>query len=445
MGESLLSGLIDIFQVVAALVLVLLNGFFVAAEFAFIRARPTRMTQLAAEGNGRAKAAHEAVKNIDAYLSVSQLGITLASLGLGWLGESAIADLLSPFLFNLGIESAAVVHSIAFVLAFIFITFLHVVFGELAPKSLAIQKAESIALGVALPMKFFYILFYPGVLILNGTANWFLRTLGFRNATEKEQTHTEEELRMIITESFKGGHIDEREQDLLQNVFRFEKKVARDVMVPRTETVFLYREKSIEDNLNYARNAGHTRYPVRGETLDDVIGLIHIKDLAFGQVKGATCIESILRNILFVPEGIAIDQLLHKFQKNRQHMAVVVDEYGGCAGIVTMENLLEELVGDIMDEFDEEDNSILEYKKKNILISGRSLLKEAQQKFDLPLDEDDEEYSTIGGYVFGKLGKPPQEGDNIVAGNYRFEVSRLKGMRIEWIKVIPLDKEITPP
>lgn len=436
-----LTGVIDIIQIFLALILVFLNGIFVAAEFAFVRARPTRIAQLAKQGDSRARVAQRAMRHLDAYLSVCQLGITLASLGLGWLGEPAIADLLTPLLKNWGIQSMAVVHTISFTIAFAIITFLHVVLGELAPKTLAIQQAEKIVLLLARPMRLFYVLFYPGVITLNGTANFLLRLIGLKNSPEHEQTHTEEELRMLINASYKGGHIDKSEQELLQNVFRFEQKVARDVMVPRPETVFLYLEDSLAENFALARKAGHTRFPVCEETPDHVVGLIHIKDLFLLDEQDDFSMKDIMREIHFIPEGMPLDQLLHCFQKTRQHMAVVVDEYGGCAGIVTMENLLEQLVGDIRDEFDQDETDFIRYQDGLTLVSGRILLEEAQQYFDLSTNEEDEEYSTLGGFLFGKLGKPPKKGDSVTIGDLRLEVVEVKGMRIDQIKITPRQSE----
>ncbi len=429
---------LDVLQIVMALALVLLNGFFVAAEFALVKVRPTRIAQLVKEGDPRAKKTQDALLDINVYLSVCQLGITLSSLGLGWLGEPAIADLLTPLLFSWGINSSAMVHTISFVTAFVLITFVHVVIGEQAPKTIAIQKAENIALKLAAPMKFFYLLFYPGVMVLNGASSWLIRSIGLQTVTDEEQTHSEDELRMLITASFKGGHIDKREQELLQNVFRFEQKVARDVMIPRTETVFLYLDDSMEENIAVARGAGHTRFPVCRETPDNIVGLIHIKDLFFLDSLDENSMDKIMRDIIFIPEGMPLERVLHQFQKSRQHMAIVVDEYGGCAGVITMENLLEELVGDIQDEFDQEETQMVKYQGGTTLLSGRMLLKDAYQHFGLPVDDDEEDYDTLGGYVFGKLGKPPQKGDSIALGNFCLEVMRVKGMRIDQLKLTAL-------
>lgn len=436
MEEPFPSMLIIFLNILGALALVLLNGLFVAAEFAFVKARPTRIAQLAAEGSRKAKTAQLCIENIDAYLSVCQLGITLSSLGLGWLGEPAVADLITPLLYKFGITVPTVVHSISFVIAFSVITFLHVVFGELAPKTVAIQKAESITMWLAAPMRFFYLIFRPAVALLNGTARKFLLLLGMKSASEKEMTHTEEELMMLISESYKVGHINQTEQELLQNVFQFERRVARDVMVPRPETVFLNRQHSFEKNLAIARKAGHTRYPLYDGSRDNVIGQIHIKDLVFmnGQDRD---IESIKRDVLLVPEGTPLERLLQKFKKSRQQMAVVVDEYGSVAGIVTMENLLEELVGDIQDEFDQEEPEMITRKEDTYSLSGRILLDEAEKRFDLSLSEEDEEYSTLAGFVMNKLGRFPKEGDYVIVDDWKFEVAKMKGMRIDRIYLSP--------
>ncbi|HEX3011598.1 MAG TPA: hemolysin family protein [Syntrophomonadaceae bacterium] len=433
------NSLLSLFKVMAALALVGLNGLFVTAEFAFVKARPTRISQLAAEGDHRAVLAGQCLENIDDYLSVSQLGITLASLGLGWLGEPAVASLLTPWLSNWGIKPPALVHSISFIIAFSIITFLHVVLGELTPKTLAIQKAEVLSLALAPPMRFFFYLFYPGVVVLNGTAGKVAALLGLQPANEADLTHSEEELRMLIAESFQGGQINESEQELLQNVFRFEKRIAEEIMVPRPEVVFLFIQDGLDENINIARQARHTRFPLCDSTPDQVIGLIHIKDLLYLEDHNAG-ITSVKRDILFVPEGMALDRLLQEFQRLHQHMAVVIDEYGGTAGIVTMDNILEELVGDIQDEFDEEEPEIVRLKDGSTLVSGRMLIDEAVEYFGLVLGDEDEQYSTLAGYVLGKLAKKPSEGDAVSAGNVKLEVIRMQGMRIDRIKVHPCEK-----
>lgn len=427
-------------KILAALLLVLVNGVFVAAEFAFVRVRPTRMHQLNAEGHYLAKHANVCIEHLDAYLSVCQLGITISSLGLGWLGEPAVASLIYPLMTQMGVESTAIINTTAFVVAFGIITFLHVVFGELAPKTLAIQRAESIALGLALPMRGFYYIFYPGVVILNGTANFFVRLLGLEPAESLESVHSEEELQMLIAASFEGGVIDEAEQELLQNVFRFEKKAVEDVMVPRTELVFIDKEDSFEQNLEAIRQAGHTRYPYIDGSPDRVIGMIHVRNIFLAE-SNTFNFDDIKRDALFVPEGMPLDRLLREFRQQHQHMAVVVDEYGGTAGAVFIDNVLEELVGDLMDEFDLEEFEIKHQEDGTTLVSGQLSLADAIEIFNLPMDEETCSYNTLAGLVLDELDVLPKEGDAIEFGDYRLEVVGMKGMRIDMLKMIPLPRK----
>lgn len=435
-----ISSLYSLIKIFLALLLVILNGLFVAAEFSFVKVRPTRISQLALEGNNRARLVQECLENLDAYLSVSQLGITLASLGLGWLGEPAVASLLTPLFKSWGLISPALLHSISFIIAFALITFLHVVLGELTPKSLAIQKAEPLALWLAKPMRMFYYIFYPGVILLNGTANKFISLFGVEPASEADITHSEEELRMLISESYEGGQIDKNEQELLQNVFIFEKRVAQEIMVPRPEVVFLDRREALDNIISKVRETEHTRYPLCDGSPDRIVGLIHIKDLLYLH-DSKKSLHDIKRDVLFVPEGMPIDHLLQKFQRLHQHLAVVIDEYGGTSGIVTMDNILEELVGDIQDEFDQEEPEIVVQNDGTKLVSGRMFIDEAIQNFGLRLDEEDEQYSTLAGYILGKLGKRPVEGDIITVDDLKFEVVRMEGMRIDRLKVTSADSK----
>lgn len=421
-------------KILGALFLIVLNGLFVAAEFAFVRVRPTRIAQLVEEGNKRARAVKDSIQHIDAYLSVSQLGITLSSLGLGWLGEPAVASLIHPLLISWGLESPALQTSIAFIISFSLITFMHVVFGELAPKSLAIQKAEKMALLLAGPMHRFYFIFYPAVVVLNGTANRVLRLMGMRPESDHDITHTEEELRMIIAESYHGGQINETEQELLQNVFRFEERVAEEIMVPRPDVVFLDTHLSLEENLIRAKEAGHTRFPLVEGSPDQVVGLIHIKDLLF-RTSPIQNIAEIKREIIYIPEGMPVDRLLAEFQRRHQHLAVILDEYGGTAGIVTMEDILEELVGEIQDEFDEEEPLLVRLEDGSILVNGLVLLDDASRELGFHLDEEEEnDYNTLAGFVFGRLGKRPREGDYIIQDDLKIEVNRMEGLRIGWLR-----------
>ena len=433
MEDPLWFNLFILLKLTLALTLVLLNAMFVAAEFAYVKARPTRIHQLALEGDAKAKMAQFGLDHLDAYLSVCQLGITLASLGLGWLGEATIVSLLLPLFTLLGIGSLTLIHTIAVIIAFGLITFLHVVFGELAPKSIAIQQAESVILVMAFPMRVFYFLFYPGVVLLNGTANRILKLIKIESASEAEKTHTQEELQILISQSYRGGHMGENEQKLLQNVFDFENLVARDVMVSRLDTAFLFKQQSLKQNLAIARESGHTRYPLCDETPDNVIGLIHVKDLLY--LEAGSSIDGILRNMMFIPEYLPLDQLLTEFQKEKQQLAVVVDEYGINVGIVTMEDVLEELVGDIQDEFDEEEPDFVQQTDGSFLVAGRMPLDELRELIDLASIENDHEYNTVAGYVINQFGKIPKEGDCIFADLMAFEVIEMDGLRIDLIKI----------
>lgn len=432
MGDDTSFSMLLALQVLLALFLVLLNGVFVAAEFSFVKVRHTRLAQLVAEGNRQAKNAQICVNNIDAYLSVCQLGITLSSLGLGWLGEPVVAKLLEPVLHFIGVTSAAAIHTISFVIAFSLVTFMHVVFGELVPKSLAIQRAEGVTLWLAGPMRLFYVIFYPGIVIFNGTANWILRRMGVQPASEHEESHSEEELQMLVSESYKGGHLDKNEWRLLQNVFEFENRVAREVMVPRPEVIFLDCKKTLEENLALARQTEHTRYPLMDGDSDHVVGLVHIKDLF--RLAPGTSIDKVKRPIMMVPEGVSLDRLLREFQQNHQQMALVVDEYGGTSGIITMENVLEELVGDIQDEFDQEQPQVAPVADGTFMVDGRILLEEATELFNLPVDEE-EGYDTLGGFVFGRLGKRPKVGDVVELPEHKLEVVEMQGLRIHRIRL----------
>ena len=426
----------SILKIIAALILVGLNAFFVAAEFAFVKVRSTRLAQLVAEGNKRALRAQECINHLDAYLSVSQLGITLASLGLGWLGEPAVASLINPLLQSWGINNLALIHSVSFIVAFALITFLHVVFGELAPKTVAIQRAESLALFLAGPMHFFYFVFYPGVALLNGAANKVVLLFGLEAESEHSRGHSEEELRMLISASYKEGQIKKSEQLLLQNVFKFEKKNAEEIMVPRPQVVFMDINDTMEKNIAIARAAKHTRFPVCDGSPDQVIGLIHIKDVLY-QDENSFDLVDLKRDILFVPEGMPLEKLLQEFQRTHQHMAVVVDEYGGTAGIVTMDNILEELVGEIQDEFDQEEPEIKSLPDGSIIVSGSMDVDDAVEELGLPLGDEIDEYNTLAGYVLGKLGHFPHTGESISLGKYKMEIARMDGKRIDLFRLIP--------
>lgn len=423
------------FKILLALFLVLLNGFFVAAEFSLVKVRKTRLAELSENGSRSAAVALDVTSRLDAYLSACQLGITLASLGLGWLGEPAIASLLEPFFAGLIGWSPVYTHTIAVVIAFLIITFLHIVLGELVPKSLAIQRAEGTALGTAGLLKLFYRIFYPAIWALNGLANALLRIWGIHPANEADLAHTEEELRMLVEVSQRHGHLDKMEGKLLDNVFEFSDRVAGEVMIPRQDMVCFYIQDSLEEVMGVVREYGHTRYPLCDDDKDNVIGLIHIRDLiGITENPAIKEIVQLKRDILVVPETLPISHLVQKMRSQRTHMAVVADEFGGTAGLVTVEDLVEELVGEIYDEFDRGKPNVARLNETDYEINGRVLLEDVSEILGINLDEED--VSTLGGYIFTRLGRKPKTGDEIEFDGYMFQVAEVAGTRIVKVKAI---------
>lgn len=421
---------------IAALFLVALNAFFVAAEFSLVKVRKTRLAELSESGSRQATAALDVTSKLDTYLSASQLGITLASLGLGWLGEPAIATLLLPLFKNFVKWDLVLTHTVSMILAFLIITFLHIVLGELVPKSIAIQDAEGTALITAGPLKAFYKIFYPVIRALNGLSNIVLKIWGIEPANEADLAHTEEELRMLVDASQRHGILDKMEGKLLDNVFEFSDRVVSEVMVPRQDMVCLYIQDSMEEVRKVVREFGHTRYPLCDDDKDNVIGLVHMRDLmSLGETPEIQTISQVKRDILIVPEGMPISHLVQKMRSQRTHIAVVVDEFGGTAGMVTIEDLMEELVGEIYDEFENSEQSeIIKLAEGEYLINGRVLLDDVSDLLGVVLEE--ETVSTIGGYVFNRLGRKPAKGDSVEFDGYSFIVVEVVGFRITRVKAI---------
>jgi CBS domain containing-hemolysin-like protein len=414
-------------------VLVFLNGFFVAAEFAIVKVRATQIEPLARSGHRRARIAESVITHLDAYLSATQLGITLTSLGLGWIGEPVVAHSLEPVFLWTGITQPALVETISFATGFAIITFLHIVLGELAPKSLAIQRAQRVTLSIATPLHVFFIVFRPFIWLLNGTANYFLQLVGIQPATEGEIAHSQEELRLLLS---KGKVFSSTGKSILLNAIELQNRTAREVMVPRTGVVFLSTERSIEENMTIALENQFTRYPLCEKDLDNVLGMIHLKDLfklKGTQGSGAALLE-IKREMLFVPETTPLERILNTFLAKRMLMAVAVDEYGGTAGLVTLENVLEELVGEIRDEFDVEPLMVQKVNDTEFLIDGSMPLHDFARMFDVVPDSRD--VVTVSGYVIQLLGRVPEKGATLKIGNWRgtVEVSgtnTLKTLRIK--------------
>lgn len=409
------------------MLLVFLNGFFVAAEFALVKIRASRVTQLIGEGIHRAKYVKNITNNLDAYLSACQLGITLASLGLGWAGEPVVSRMISPILTSFGL-SHAVIETISIASAFIIITILHIVLGEQAPKSFAIQKSEGVSLWLAQPLLVFYKLAYPAIWVINQLSTVTLRIFGLKQASEGEQAHTEEEIRILVNESEKNGMIDKNEKVLFENIFEFSDRVARETMVPRTSMIVLYNDDPLDDNLKIIRDTHHTRYPVAEGDKDNIIGFIHVTDVYDDSFKAEhKSLHDIVRKILTVPEFAELSQVLHLMKKHRTQIAVVVDEYGGTAGLLTLEDILEELVGEIQDEFDDS-KEIFEQVENGYSIDGTMMITDVNNL--LHLDIDNKDVDTIGGWVHMMIEQDPQVGYFTEYENYTFTITEVEKTRV---------------
>jgi CBS domain containing-hemolysin-like protein len=381
-------------------ILIGLTAFFVAVEFAMVRLRPSRVDQLVSEGRKNAFAVKKVVTNLDGYLSACQLGITITSLGLGWLGEPTVESILHPVFEKMHL-SQGLNDFISFVVAFVMITYLHVVVGELAPKTIAIRKTETIALLTAHPIIIFDKVMRPFIWSLNGSANQLVRMLGIKPASEHEEAHSEEELQIIINESYESGKINKNEFGYVNRIFAFDNMLAKDILVPRTDMVCLFTEKSQQENMDIITTEQYTRFPVAQENKDNIIGIINTKQffLAYNSNPDIE-IATLIQPVMSVPETTSIDALLKKMQRESTHIAILVDEYGGTSGMVTIEDILEQIVGEIRDEFDsEEEQEITKIKDNHIIADGKASLVLINNL--LPTDFETEEWDSIGGWLYG--------------------------------------------
>jgi len=422
-------------QLVLALALVALNGFFVAAEFAFVRVRSTSVEQLAEDGRRGSKALQGVMDKLDDYLAVTQLGITIASLGLGWVGEPAIASLIEPVVGPY--LPAGLVHLVAFAVGFSIITFLHVVFGELAPKTLAIAQAERLSLFVAPPMTAFYYLFYPGIVLFNGTANAFTRLLGVPPASETDETLEEREIMRVLAQSGEEGHVDMDEVEMIEHVFDLDDTIVREIMVPRPDVTTISDDASLAGIRETVLAAGHTRYPVIKPGEDRIVGLLDVKDVVALEETEDVAAGDLTRELLIVPETTSVDDLLLQFQSERQQVAAVIDEWGAFEGLVTVEDALEALVGEIRDDFDvtEQTPSIHAREDGTYDVDGAVGLAEINDALSVTFESGS--YETIGGVVLDELGQAPAVGDTVTLQEYRFEVTAVDGTRIDTLRVGP--------
>ncbi len=414
------------------MVLVALNGFFVAAEFALVRVRESRITQLEQEGSARARVVHGVLRDLDSYLSVCQVGITMASLGLGWVGEPAVAHLIEPVLGAIGITSERVVTVVSVVLGFAVITYAHLVFGEQAPKYFSIQKAEGVSLWISRPLILFRLLFRPVVWLVNASTNFVLRPWGVRLGEEME-AHSEEELRIMITSSTASGMLEPEEREYLNNVFEFGDRVAREIMVPRPDIEALPYDASLPDLAERAAFGRYTRYPVYEEDLDHILGAVHVKDLfrAAKEDPEGFDLTTLIRECLVVPETKSIEQILREFQQRKLQMAIVIDEWGSVEGLITIEDILEEIVGEIQDEFDEGEAAIEQISDDLYAVDGRIPITEVNEHFNLDLPHED--FDTIGGFILGSLGRPPEVGDTVEADGATLNVKSVDGPRVSML------------
>lgn len=412
--------------VLLALLLVFINGFFVAAEFALVKVRATQIDPLVAQGDRRAKSARHMITHLDAYLSATQLGITLASLALGWIGEPAFGHLVEPLVRLIPGTTEATVRSASLVLAFLTITILHIVLGELAPKSIAIRRPKPTSLWTAIPLYLFYKFSFPAIWLLNHAANAFLRIFGIESVSEKEMGHSEEELRLLLSTS-QSDTVSDEKLEILDNVFELSHRTARQVMVPRADVVFLSTTRQPDENLHIARQSGHTRFPLCEGDLDKIIGLIHIKDF-FRLDDPEASLEQVRRDINFLPETLTLDRLLRRMRHEKVHMAAVLDEYGGVSGIVTLENVIEEIVGPIQDEFDAETPLLVQRASNLYEVSGTMLVKDLEDELSMEISHLNED--TIGGVVLSQLGRKARIGDEVEVGPLALRVVEVEGNRI---------------
>jgi len=427
-------------RLLAIILLVLLNAFFVGAEFALVRSRRTRLEAMVRSGDRLAHFAVRASSNISRILSASQLGVTLASLGLGWVAESTVGEVFEHLFANLpfAIELSMRL-TLAATVALIIVTYLHVVFGELVPKAAALNHPEGLARWLAPPLLFFAWITTPFTYFLNRSSLVILHALGQEKAGSEEAVHSPEEIRLLVEQSQESGQMQAHDADLIDAVFEFSEKNAREVMTPRTELVALPVEATLSEVLDVVQESGLSRYPVYDESIDNIIGVVLAKDLLKLLAPRANTeafdLPSIMRPVHVIPGSREVEEVLADFKRLKEHMAVVLDEYGGTAGVVTMEDLLEEIVGEILDEYDtpEDAEAPLHTRAGDTLVPGSTHIGELNEHFSLTVP--DEDYTTIGGYVFGVLGRLPVIGDRVIAGGGIFTVREMTGRRIESLSV----------
>ncbi len=419
-----------------------LNAFFVAAEFAIVKVRSSQIELRIRAGSKFAKITKHLIKHLDEYLSATQLGITFSSLGLGWIGESVVATIIFDIIHLFGLNiSSEVIHSISLPTAFATITFLHIVFGELAPKSLAIQRSEQVSLLVSLPLRIFYFIFKPIIWSLNSIANLFVRLIGLETINQEQELHSSEELQYLLDESQKSGIIEQTEHQILQNVFGFSEINVKQVMVPHNKIVAIDIEMPTKEIIQKFIEEGYSRMPVYRDTIDNIIGVIYAKDLiSMAYNQNLIIIDDILRPAYFVNESDKIGYILRLLQKEKIHLAIVIDEFGGTAGIVTLEDILEELVGEIQDEYDEEKPIVEQIDENSYFVLASATINDVNEFLPEPLPES-EDYETVGGLIMHSVGRIPELYEIILLDNYNCEILKRSERYIELVKLTLVNRE----
>lgn len=425
-------------RLLAVLALVLANGWFVAAEFAIISVRKTRIDQLLAEGSRMARPVRRALENPDQFIAATQLGITMASLGLGWIGEPALASLIDPLLRHLpAAVSETTSHTLSFAIAFSIITALHIVLGELAPKTVALQYPEQVSLIVAKPTELFLRVFRPFIRALNGMGWAVVRMFGMKAASGHGLVHSEEELKMLVTASQQAGVLEEDEEQMLHRVFHFAEFTAAEMMVPRTEMTAVRADAPLNDVVDKVWRGRHTSLPVYRGELDDIVGIMLVPDLvrALASPPPNFSVAAIAREALTVPETMTADELLRQMRRHRTHQAIVIDEYGGTSGLVTFERVMERIVGELGGDFGTSASvPVRQLPDGSADVDGLALVTDINEQFGLDIDE--ETYTTLGGYMLGRLGRRPQVGDSVEVGGKTLRVDAVDGLRVSRVRLI---------
>lgn len=429
-----------LFPLVAILILVLVNGMFVAAEFAIIGVRPTRVEQLAEQGNRTALGLRKIVKSpaqMDRYIATCQLGITLASLGLGMYAEPQIAHLIEPPLHDVFHIEGDAVHTISFFIALAFITYMHVVIGEMIPKTMALQNSERVVIALAWPMRFFQGLFSWAVTALNAVGLWVLKLARIPPPDKNSRLYTPEDLELIVADSYMGGLLAEEEQQLVKNIFDFSERRVEQVMTPRTKVDAIPITINEQDLITRVMDSPYSRLPIYEGSLDNITGVLHLKDLIIQQIEGSPFVlRTLLHEAPKVPTTLQVETLLNSLRQLRVHMAIVVDEHEGTAGIVTLEDLIEEVVGEVHDEFDpKEDNPITGTNEGDLLVHGSVPLVDLAEHVDLGSYSDTFDVETVGGLIVAYLNRPARVGDEIVLENVRFRVEAADDLSIEKLRL----------